>query len=586
MSSLPRARRLALLIVTIATLLLTTGPRPGAVQTAQADLGIEIDTYMTRLSKFGFSGSILVARDGRVVLEKGYGLANRARGTPFTADTVSTIGSITKQFTAAAILKLEMQGKLHVEDQIGKYLPGVPPDKSGITIHHLLTHSAGFRGDFGGRDSDPIGRDDLVKLVLAAPLVNPPGKVYEYSNEGYSLLGAIVEIVSGQTYERYLQDNLFKPAGMTSTGYVLATRSPERVAHGYRDGQDWGTLEDKGWGPEGPGWYLKANGGIESTVSDMYKWHVALEGERILSKDAKAKYFAPHIPEGPRAQSFYGYGWTIVTTPRKTRLIAHNGGNGVFAADFRRYVDEGVVIIAMSNAEVSAIDVTSVIPALVFGGGEVTMPPAVVSLDASALARFAGSYRLPSGDTIEVRADNGGLRIASRAPQIFALLNGLTPPGDARFAQAEDGTRSTLEAGARGDFKTAHQPLAGQVPFERFAANDKARWDARRQRYGAFKAVEILGTSRGEAGPSVFARLVFERGSEFVRYIWDGPTLAGLQGLDAPPERAFLPTSATEFAAFTLRPPSLLRVRFSAAADTLTLGGPGREIVASREQVP
>jgi CubicO group peptidase (beta-lactamase class C family) len=148
------------------------------------ELGRKIDEFMTRLEAWGFSGAIIVAKDGQIALSKGYGLADREKQVPFTPDTASSIGSITKQFTAAAILKLEMQGKLKVGDPIGKYLPDVPPDKAGITIHHLLTHTAGFRGDFGGRDSDPISRDDLVKLVLAAPLKFKPGEQHEYSNEG------------------------------------------------------------------------------------------------------------------------------------------------------------------------------------------------------------------------------------------------------------------------------------------------------------------------------------------------------------------------------------------------------------------
>jgi CubicO group peptidase (beta-lactamase class C family) len=193
------------------------------------DVGRKVDEFMSRLEAWGFSGAVIVAKDGQIVMSKGYGLANREQKIPFTPETVSSIGSITKQFTAAAILKLEMQGKLKVGDPIGKYLPGVPPDKADITIHHLLTHTAGVRADFGGRDSDPIARDDLVKLVLASPLRFKPGVRYEYSNEGYSLAGAIVERVSGASYEAFLSEHLFKPAG---------TRLPRRrgVGQHHREG--------------------------------------------------------------------------------------------------------------------------------------------------------------------------------------------------------------------------------------------------------------------------------------------------------------------------------------------------------------
>lgn len=136
---------------------------------------------------------MLVAADGNLVLKKAYGYANRATNQLYTIDMVSCIGSVTKQFTGAAIVKLEMMGKLKTSDPISKYLPGVPDDKRDITIHQLLTHTAGVSGDQGGSDEEPIARDVLVARVLAQPLVRKPGEGFEYSNEGYSLAGAIVE---------------------------------------------------------------------------------------------------------------------------------------------------------------------------------------------------------------------------------------------------------------------------------------------------------------------------------------------------------------------------------------------------------
>ena len=170
-----------------------------------------------------------------------------------------TIGSITKPFTAAAILKLEMQGKLTVEDPIAKHLPGVPEDKRGIAIHHLLTHTAGFESDFAG-DYDPVGRDEYVQRVLGSKMRSAPGTAYHYANSGYSLLGAIIEIVSGQPYETYLRDNLFVPAGMKDTGYRVPGRSVDREAVGYDGQKRWGRLSEKPWADDGPYWALRANG--------------------------------------------------------------------------------------------------------------------------------------------------------------------------------------------------------------------------------------------------------------------------------------------------------------------------------------
>ena len=134
------------------------------------------------------------------MLHKGYGLANRASGAAWTPDTVGNIGSITKQFTAAAILKLEAMGRLKVSDSMAAHLPGVPADKAGITLHQLLTHTAGFPGDLGGRDDEPIGRDELVARVLAAPLARAPGQGFDYSTRA-TACAAIVERVSGTGYE-------------------------------------------------------------------------------------------------------------------------------------------------------------------------------------------------------------------------------------------------------------------------------------------------------------------------------------------------------------------------------------------------
>jgi len=319
----------------------------------KGELGAKLDGQMRELTVKGFSGVLFVAKDGQIVLEKGYGLANRESKITYAPKTVFTVGSITKQFTGAAILKLEMQGKLRTQDKITKYFKDVPADKAEITLHQLLTHSAGILNSLGD-DYEKLTRDEVVKRALASELRYVPGAKHEYSNVGYSLLGAIIEIVTGESYERYLHDNLFKPAGMKETGYVIPKWKRKNLAVGYReDGSRWGTPLDQLWDKDGPFWNLRANGGVLSTVGDLYKWHLALEGEKILSKEAKEKYFAPHIAEQPEAVSFYGYGWVNEKTPRGTTLIWHDGGNGFFYADFRRYIEDKVVYIVATNSRIS-----------------------------------------------------------------------------------------------------------------------------------------------------------------------------------------------------------------------------------------
>jgi CubicO group peptidase (beta-lactamase class C family) len=320
------------------------------------ELGEKLDIQMRQIADKGFSGVLFVAKNGRIVLEKGYGSADKENKKSYAAETIFDIGSITKQFTGAATLKLEMQGKLKTSDKISKYFKDAPADKADITVHHLLTHSAGLI-DVLGRDYDKLSRDEMIKGALASKLQFAPGTKHEYSNLGYSLLAAIIEIITQKPYEKFLRDNLFEPAEMKQTGYVIPKWKRENLAVGYdKNGKRWGTPLDKTWDKDGPFWNLRGNGGILSTVGDLYKWHTALEGEKILSKAAKEKYYAPHIAESPEAVSFYGYGWVTQKTKRGTKLIWHNGGNPYFFADFRRYVDDNVVVIVATNSPMKSLE--------------------------------------------------------------------------------------------------------------------------------------------------------------------------------------------------------------------------------------
>ncbi|EZH74172.1 hypothetical protein ATO12_14985 [Aquimarina atlantica] len=338
-------------IVVLLSFLLSCKQEPTVAQEAVSSATVtnkeKLSAYLNALEKSGFSGSVLVAQKGSVLLEKGYGYANRENKIKSTPKTVFDIGSITKQFTGAAILKLEMQGKLSVEDKLSKYIVNVPKDKQDITLHHLLTHSSGFQDVIGG-DYENISTQDFIEEAFKGELVFKPGTRFRYSNIGYSFLGIIIEKVSGMSYEEYLMKHLWKPSGMHQTGYKKPLFND--IAVGYRKNKHWGKPTDKKWGVDGPYWHLKANGGVLSTTQDLYKWHQALLGDKILDATAKTKYYGKHIEEGEGAGSYYGYGWAIFPTPRNTELIAHNGGNGVFFADMWRYLDEEITIIIMTNA--------------------------------------------------------------------------------------------------------------------------------------------------------------------------------------------------------------------------------------------
>jgi CubicO group peptidase (beta-lactamase class C family) len=308
----------------------------------------KIQTYLNDLEKVGFFGTVLVELNGEKVLSKGYGFRDINQKLPNTPNTIFDIGSITKQFTAAAILKLEMQGKLNTDDRISKYFSDVPADKSEITIHQILRHSAGLPSVVGG-DYQKISQSEFVEKVMKAPLRFESGTKFSYSNVGYSLLAMIIEKVSGQSYEQFLYENLWKPSNMESTGYKRPGFDNNFIAIGYRDDKEWGKPIDKEWDKDAPYWHLKGNGGILSTAEDLYKWHTALMSDKILSKEAKEKYYHPKLRENETTNSYYAYGWDVSKTKRNTRSVWHNGANGVFYAEFFRYVDDGVTIVIMTN---------------------------------------------------------------------------------------------------------------------------------------------------------------------------------------------------------------------------------------------
>ena len=492
------------------------------------EIGRRTDDFLRRLVPFGFSGAVLIAKDGEIVLKKGYGFADREEKVAYTADMVSCIGSVTKQFTGAAILKLEMMGKLKTDDPISKYLPGVPADKAGITIHHLMTHTAGFSGDLGGSDEEPISRDDLVARVLAAPLASKPGERFEYSNEGFSLAGAIIERLSGQKYEAFLREHLFLPADMSETGYVMAKWPTSKLPVGYRaDGSRWGRVYRNGWLTDEPGWFLTANGGIHASLDDLYRWHLALERSKIFSPEAVRKFqqgFAPAL--GGREQ--YGYGWGVSTTRRGTKAVTHNGGNGFIFTDFRRYVDEGVVIIAMTNQPV--IPATLLAPrdleSLAFGDRPPTAVPALVDVPRASREPYAGTYRLASGGQVTIAVHADGLTLSSNDPALYALQNGLTAPGE-RFAAEETKTRPIVEASAKGDFKAIFDAFDDDRPFDVVRGNQTKMWQQMRSEFGEYVGYDILGTGTIQGDPAVAVRVRFERGAQVLRYAWGPRRLLG-----------------------------------------------------------
>ena len=309
-----------------------------------------IDTWLSNGVANGFSGAVLVHRKGRFVLNKGYGLADKDKAIPNTAETVFDIGSNTKQFTAAAILKLVQSGELRVEDSLSTFFEDLPADKKAITVHQLLTHSAGFTESIGS-DFDAISREQFLREVFTSTLQFQPGSQYAYSNVGYSILARIIELVSGHEYEAFLHEHLFVPAGMEQTGYLLPVWKEKNLARGYaRNVVDTGPMVTRYREDGGVTWHLKGNGGINSTQEDMYRWLKALKAQEILPAAMFEIFTTAHI-ETRNGSSHYGYGWSITKSDRNTKRISHNGSNGRFFHSIIWLPEDDVMIIYATNAD-------------------------------------------------------------------------------------------------------------------------------------------------------------------------------------------------------------------------------------------
>jgi CubicO group peptidase (beta-lactamase class C family) len=345
--------RLTSLGLALATLLMLTACGEGARHDTDAERRDPIDRPIARFLHHTLpkaaSGTLVAARDGKLLHCQGFGLADRERRLAAGCDTVYDTMSMTKQFTAAAILKLEMMGRLRVSDPIADHIGLVPQGKREITVHHLLTHTSGLIDALGG-DYEPVSRAVMLARALDSRLRSRPGEEYHYSNAGYSVLAAIVEQVSGMGYEEFLAEHLFAPSGMTQTGYVIPNWRPGRVAVEYdARRRPHGRPFQHRWAADGPYWNLRGNGGLLSTARDMFRWHVALRRGRVLSRSARRKLFKAHVREEPGGSSYYGYGWVMSESDRLGRVGWHNGGNRWSYGELTRLLDAGVMVFWVTN---------------------------------------------------------------------------------------------------------------------------------------------------------------------------------------------------------------------------------------------
>lgn len=368
----------------------------------QATLESRIDSVMAPVFKTGTPGAaVLVMKDGKPLLRKAYGTADLELGVAMTPEHVFRIGSMTKQFTAVAVLMLLEQGKLALDDPLTKFLPDYPVQGRTITVEHLLTHTSGIKSITDLKEFQPLRRKDLPVAELIAvfkdkPFDFAPGEKWAYNNSGYVLLGAIIEKISGTSYEAFMQKNVFDPLGLKNTHYDSATRIIPRRISGYGPGPSNGFANAN---------YLSmtlpyAAGSLVSTVDDLAAWNEALLAGKLIKRETLEKAWTAYkLKDG--SSSDYGYGWGIGSFEGQ-RKIAHGGGIDGFTSDGVLLPEERLIVIILTNSTLPArtpgLFTTKIIGAAL---GKPIVEPKELKIDPKAFDQYAGDYELQPGFVIK-----------------------------------------------------------------------------------------------------------------------------------------------------------------------------------------
>ena len=311
----------------------------------------DVDGYVQRfMSKRHVPGvSIAVAQDGRLVLAKGYGLANVELGVEATADTVYQLASVTKTFTATAIMMLARDGKLSLDDKITERLPDLPEAWRDVTVRQLLNHTSGIKSytfvkDFHTMMRKDFAQREILDLVAKDPLEFQPGEKMSYSNTGYFLLGMLIEKVAGKSYGEFMDERIFRPLGMAHTrANDLRAIIPNRA-----DGYSWDGKELRNGEYVSPTQPFAA-GMLVSTVGDLAKWDAAIARRTLLDESTYEEMWSPtRLNDG--SESGYGLGWGTSKVNGRRR-VSHGGGIPGFSTEFERYPDDGLAVIVLTNAE-------------------------------------------------------------------------------------------------------------------------------------------------------------------------------------------------------------------------------------------
>ncbi|RZJ41838.1 MAG: serine hydrolase [Brevundimonas sp.] len=363
-----------------------------------------------------FTGSILVARGDEVLLDQGYGLANREWNIPNAGDTKFRLGSVTKQFTAVAIMLLREDGKVDLDAPVKTWLPDAPATWDSITVRHLLAHTSGIAdftrdADFEALNTRPATLEQLIARFRDRPLDFQPGERWSYSNSGYILLTAIIEKASGQSYTDFVTARLLQPLGMTDSGYDTHAALLPRRASGYTP-VEGGFINADYTDMTIP----RGAGGLYSTTRDLLKWEQGLFGGRVLRPESLTLLTTP-------VRNDYAFG-VDVREQDGHRIVSHSGGIQGFNTVLSRDVDAGLTVVVLGNLNGPGPDKLGLDLMTLAQGGTVTLASErqVVTLSAEALQTYAGVYPIAPTFALTVSVVDGKLMVQATGQGALEML--------------------------------------------------------------------------------------------------------------------------------------------------------------------
>lgn len=421
------------------------------------NMGKTIDHLMKEQYKADESGAtILVAKNGKVIYKNAYGKANMELDVDMNPENVFEIGSITKQFTAVGILMLLEEGKLSLEDEITKYIPDYPTKGTKITIHHLLIHTSGIKSYTSIPSLREFARKDMpVKELIDAfkdePMDFKPGEKFRYNNSGYVLLGAIIEKITGKSYEDFIQNRVFDKLNMKNSYYGSKSRIIKNRAAGYQKRNDGFVNAD----------YISmtipyAAGSLMSTVDDMLKWQTAIRNNTLISKESLRKAFDNYTTNDGKKIN-YGYGWFHANI-KDIPIIEHGGGIFGYTTQGIYIPSENIYVIILTNCDCNSPTDTAYKVAAIAMGKPYPKKSDAISLSEKELQKWVGGYEFEDGAVRFITLKNGQL-YSQRSDSKTAFK--IFPLSKNRFFFDDSFSQILFQEGKKAIFKSTRGEYKG-----------------------------------------------------------------------------------------------------------------------------